>query len=134
MAPRPKPPGQRRRERPTQAAWRQLPAAKAFKRPAAKAGWSAATKAWWNALWASPMATTYLEADLPALLRLAEMVELRGRGKLGATETVAMLAIEDRFGLNPKARRALQWEISQAEGGKAKAPANVPRLKLVESA
>jgi hypothetical protein len=77
------------------------------------------------------MATTYLEADLPALFRLAEMVELRARGELGATETVAMTALEDRFGLNPKARRALQWEIAQAEQGERQGRGNVPKLRVV---
>jgi hypothetical protein len=76
------------------------------------------------------MAATYLEADLPSLFRLAEMVDRRARGTLGATETVAMTALEDRFGLSPKARRALQWEISQAEQGEPELPADVPRLRV----
>lgn len=135
MAPLPKPPGTRRRERPTQAAWTKLPPAADFTRPpplpSRKPAWLTSTRTWWRTLWASPMATAYLEADLPALVRLAEMVEARARGELGATETVAMTALEDRFGLSPKARRALQWEISQAEPGKAEQPANVPRLRVV---
>jgi len=77
------------------------------------------------------MASTYLEADLPALVRLAEMVDARARGTLGATETVAMTALEDRFGLSPKARRALQWEISQASAGGPEQTADAPRLRVV---
>jgi hypothetical protein len=61
------------------------------------------------------MASVWIEADVPALVRLAEMIEDRARGQLGATETLAMTALEDRFGLNPKARRALQWEVAHAE-------------------
>lgn len=80
------------------------------------------------------MASTYLEADVPALIRLAEMVEMRARGELGATETVAMTALEDRFGLNPKARRALQWEIAQAEQAAKPERGRVPRLRVVGDA
>lgn len=134
MGATPKPPGQRRRERPAAAAWKRLPAAEPFAVPALptrKPAWLKSTRAWWKALWASPMATTYLEADLPSLFRLAEMVDSRARGTLGATETVAMTALEDRFGLSPKARRALQWEISQAAGEEPQESGEVPKLRVV---
>lgn len=78
------------------------------------------------------MQVTYLEADVPALVRLAEMVEGRARGELGATETVAMTALEDRFGLNPKSRRALQWEVAQAESGESGPVGDVPKLRVVD--
>lgn len=77
------------------------------------------------------MATTYLEADLPALFRLAEMVELRARGELVPNETGPMTHLEDRFGLNPKARRALQWEIAQAEQAVKPTRHNTPKLRVV---
>ena len=132
MAPLPKAPGQRIERGAKGGAWRTLPPAKPFKRPNAKPAWLDSTKSWWNALWDSPMATTYMEADLPALLRLAEMVDARARGDLGATETVAMTALEDRFGLNPKSRRALQWEIAQAERSvRTEVSERVPHLKVV---
>jgi hypothetical protein len=134
MAALPKPPGQRVNRSAARSSWRTLPPAKRFKRPALpkrSPAWLGSTKRWWSALWDSPMATTYLEADAPALFRLAEMVELRARGELGATETVAMTALEDRFGLNSKARRALQWEIAQAEQGERQARGNVPKLRVV---
>ena len=136
MAPLPKPRGQRRRERPTQGRWRTLPAAAPFKRPPPlprqRPTWLKSTRSWWATIWASPMASVWIEADVPALVRLAEMVEDRARGQLGATETVAMTALEDRFGLSPKARRALQWEIAQAEQDKPAGPVNVPKLRVVE--
>lgn len=132
MAPLPKAPGQRIERGAKGGVWRTLPPAKPFTRPAANRKWLGSTKSWWNALWDSPMATTYMEADLPALLRLAEMVDARARGDLGATETVAMTALEDRFGLNPKSRRALQWEIAQAESLRTPAQnERVPHLKVV---
>lgn len=135
MAPLPKPPGHRRRERPTQGRWKSLPPAEPFKRPPAlpkrKPAWLKSTRDWWRVIWSSPMASVYLAADVPALLRLAEMVEERARGTLGATESVAMTALEDRFGLSPKARRALQWEVAQADPVEAKRPSSVPKLKVV---
>ena len=136
MAPLPKPPGQRI-EQGSQASWKQLPPAAPFKAPSLpsrKPAWLKSTRAWWKVLWSSPMATTYLEADLPALIRLAEMVDARARGELGATETVAMTALEDRFGLSPKARRALQWEITQATKTTTPKPASVPKLRVVDDA
>lgn len=136
MAPLPKPPGQRVERGAKGTAWRTLPPAEAFKRPPAlprrKPAWLASTRAWWGVLWRSPMAVTFLEADVPALVRLAEMVEGRARGELGATETVAMTALEDRFGLNPKSRRALQWEVAQAESGASGPVADVPKLRVVD--
>jgi len=136
MAPLPKPPGQRRRERLTQGRWRTLPAARPFKRPPPlprrKLAWLKSTRSWWATIWASPMASVWIEADVPALVRLAEMIDDRARGQLGATETVAMTALEDRFGLSPKARRALQWEIAQAEHTEPSRPVNVPKLRVVD--
>jgi hypothetical protein len=37
------------------------------------------------------------------------------RGEAPATALPAMQALEDRFGLSPKARRALQWEVARSE-------------------
>jgi hypothetical protein len=78
------------------------------------------------------MASVWLEADVPALVRLAEMIDDRARGTLGATETVAMTALEDWFGLSPKARRALQWEVARTEQQGPVAPVEVPRLRVVD--
>lgn len=135
MAPIPKPPGQRVRQGTAQGHWRTLPAATPFKRPALPKrtpAWLKSTREWWVVLWESPMATTYLEADVPALVRLAEMVDDRARGTLSATETIAMTALEDRFGLSPKARRALQWEIGQAAQSEPGRPVEVPKLRVVD--
>lgn len=135
MAPLPKPPEARVRRNAGQAGWRTLPPAEPFRRPPAlpprKPTWRKATREWWRVLWRSPMASTYLEADVPALLRLAEMVDDRARGTLSASETVAMTALEDRFGLNPKARRALQWEITAAEQSAPAKAVKVPKLRVV---
>lgn len=136
VAPLPKPPGQRRRERPTGGRWRTLPAARPFARPPLlprkRPGWLKSTREWWDVVWSSPMASVWLEADVPALVRLAEMVEGRARGTLSKTEVIAMQTIEDRYGLNPKSRRALQWEVAQAAQAEPAGPVNVPKLRVVE--
>ncbi len=76
------------------------------------------------------MATVYLEADVPALVRLADLVERQG--SLTKVELGTMLQLEDRFGLNPRARRALQWEVGQAEKVRPRRPHDVPKLRAVE--
>lgn len=43
-----------------------------------------------------------------------------------------MTALEDRFGLSPKARRTLQWEIGRAEEAQPSAPVAVPKLRVAD--
>jgi hypothetical protein len=77
--------------------------------------WLPETSAWWKTIWSSPMATAWLDADVDGLVRLAVLKDEFARGSAPATALPAMQQLEDRFGLSPKARRALQWEVSQAE-------------------
>lgn len=117
--------------------WRMLPAAEPFDvpppLPERDAGWLDATRRWWGRLWSSPMGSAYLEADLGPLVRLAELEDARARGTLSATGMLAMTALEDRFGISPKARRALQWEVAQAEREQESSqPADVPKLYAVD--
>jgi hypothetical protein len=88
------------------------------------------------------MAAAYLEADLGALYRLAELVERQARGELTSSEHGAVTQLEDRFGLTPKARQLLQWQVLAA--GEAPAtvvapassssgqPSSVRRLRAVD--
>ena len=119
MAPLPKPKDQRRRRNVGQAQWRQLPsegrAGSAPVLPDREAGWLDGTRAWWDTIWASPMATAWLEADVESLVRLAALKDDFARGTAPATALPAMQQLEDRFGMSPKARRALQWEVAQVE-------------------
>jgi hypothetical protein len=79
-----------------------------------KREWLPATTAWWQTIWASPMAVAWLDADVDALTRLAILRDDFARGDAPAIALGAMQQLEDRFGLSPKARRALQWEVAQA--------------------
>lgn len=74
-----------------------------------------ATRDWWRRIWESPMAAVWLDADIPALWRLAQLVEWVNRGTTTDTKLLAEIRqIEDRFGLSPLARRRLQYEVDQA--------------------
>lgn len=116
MAPLTKPPGQRRRTNSGQSQWVQLSAKRdgAVPRlPSREAGWLPATESWWETIWASPMASVWLDADVDGLVRLATLKDDFARGEGPAVALPAMLGLEDRFGLSPKARRALQWEVAR---------------------
>lgn len=112
-----KPPGQRRRRNAGQSQWRQLPAeGRVGDVPALPDyEWHSETLAWWESAWASPMATVWLDSDFDALVRLARLkdADVRGEGSVAALAQIT--ALEDRFGLSPKARRALQWEIAASD-------------------
>lgn len=117
MAPLPKPPGQRVRRNAGQSQWSKLPgggrrdALPDLGLPAA----TPATEAWWAEVWASPMAAMFLDADVPGLRRLALLLEAVNLGDLRTEILSEIRQLEDRYGLSPKARRALQWEVGAAE-------------------
>lgn len=79
------------------------------------------------------MASVYLEADVSALVRLARLKDTEERAS-SRPGLMAMQALEDRYGLNPKSRRALQWEVTQAEQAERRRRGNVPKLRVVGNA
>lgn len=116
----PKAPGQRRRRNASQGQWRSLPAEGSGREaPELLGEFVAATRDWWVTVWGSPMAAVWLEADVPALRRLAWLVDGVNRGESSAALMGEIRQLEDRFGLSPRARRMLQWEVSQAVETKA---------------
>ncbi len=91
----------------------------------------------WERLWASPLAATYTETDVPALARLFELRDEMSRvnrvarkSRLTAghkaqpvlnpllryAETLAaeVRQLEDRFGLSPRARLTLGIQLGEA--------------------
>jgi len=91
---------------------------------------------YWETLWSSPMAVTFVDADIQALTRLVSLVDDRARAESadGLLEIVEdyngnevqvivgrfagdaeIRQLEDRYGVSPAARRRLQWEVSKGE-------------------
>jgi hypothetical protein len=129
-----KPPGHRRRRNLAQSRWRTLDAqgrkGPLPRLPAKRPAWLPSTRQWWRRLWASPMAAVYLDSDLGALLRLAYLHDELGRGALSVSGHAAITQLEDRFGLSPKARQQLQWQILD-QGELEQQPVSRPRSASV---
>jgi hypothetical protein len=70
------------------------------------------------------MAAVWLEADVPALVRLAALVDLADSGDMAPQVLAEIRQLEDRFGLSPLARRRLQWELEQAASAAAEPAAS----------
>lgn len=131
MAPSPKPPGQRVRRNKDQPQWKTLPAARPFTPPDAPEQWSEATRDWWERIWASPMATLWIDSDVPNLLGLGDLMELP---KKSAEHYAEIRQMRAHYGLTPASRKSLMWNITQAEADEESelAPAsNVRRLRAV---
>lgn len=80
--------------------------------------WHPRTLAWWETVWASPMASEFLDADVEGLFLLAELEDDFHLAR-GAKERID-LAKEIRlqrqcYGLTPIDRRRLQWEVERGE-------------------
>ncbi len=78
--------------------------------------WTAKGKRYWQKIWESPMAVTYIDADLPGLERMTMLVEIISTGDITQGILSELRQLEDRFGLSPLARRRLQWDIDKANG------------------
>lgn len=136
MMPGPNPKPADRRQRRNRPALVSVPATPAAAPPPPE-GLLKASVAAWDALWASPVASTYLESDLPALARLFSLIDERTRisagigserlvaGSQGQPRPHPMYAVvtsldaeirqlEDRFGLSPKARMQLGVAFGEA--------------------
>lgn len=65
---------------------------------------------WWREVWSSPVAAEFLAVDALALSRAARLAARAMLGEpLKAAELSELRHLEDRFGLNPQARRRLWW-------------------------
>lgn len=64
----------------------------------------------WATWWSSPMALMWSEFDRPQIERLL-ILTARARSGASAFGISEIRQLEDRFGLNPTARRRLYWRI-----------------------
>lgn len=77
--------------------------------------WSSTAKRYWTRLWSSPMASEFHKmSDIEGLYRLLALVEMFWR-KPSATLNSEIRLYEQQFGLNPLARRRLEWTITGSE-------------------
>ena len=70
---------------------------------------------WWKLAWRTPQAVKWTKADHPLIARRAAMEDRfydLDPETIPATLLKAMLDIEDRLGLSPKALAQLRWVIS----------------------
>ena len=81
--------------------------------------WHPKVAEWWSAVWRSPMASEFLDADMRGgLCLLADLYQLRWTATSRAALIDASKEIrmqEVRFGLSPIDRRRLQWEVARGE-------------------
>lgn len=82
--------------------------------------WSAHTLRWWLRIWSSPMAPEFHKSsDIEGLFRMARAHEdfwspnTSPSGRLAAMAELRQW--ETQFGLNPLARRRLEWTIAGSE-------------------
>ena len=88
------------------------------------------TLQWWEKVWASPMASEFLETDADGLARVALLIDayyvlisdpdaVLTSGK--AKELMSEIRLQEaRFGLSPVDRSRLQWEVAKGEEAQSK--------------
>ena len=115
--PPPKPAGkaQGKRRKSTASTMTALPA-KAPKLPRKSPTWRKATREWWASVWNSPMAENFLDADVPSLVRIAELIDRLDRldpddHALALKLTAEIRLAQSAFGLTPGDRLRLHWSI-----------------------
>lgn len=94
--------------------------------------WHPMTREWWKDIWASPMASEFLDADQHALFRLAVMVNdyWEAESASARKELAGEIRLQSQaFGLTPIDRRRLQWEVEKIDGGEKKPPKRRKRGK-----
>lgn len=95
--------------------------------------WPAPVTRWWNDIWGSPMSNEFVHSDIQGLYLAAfylaqalnPFAKLSDRLSAGKAHEACIR----NYGLNPMARRTLQWEIervSEAQSRGAKRRAGTP--------
>src|SRR5687768_9692259 len=111
----PKPEGQKVNRHPPTHAPVALPAegrSGPVPKPALKLDASAARL--WREMWKQPEAAMWREADVPPLTRLV-VLQADRRAWDDSKLLSEMRQLEDRFGMNPTARRLLGWHVAETE-------------------
>lgn len=90
------------------------------RRPDTRRKWHAWTLESWRLIRESPMASEFLAADVPGLIRLAMLWDDFVRAPKKVTLAAEIRQQEQRFGLSPLDRRRLQWTVERVESAARK--------------
>ena len=128
VPPVPKPAAQRQR-RNLRSTARVIETTEDVERPSLPDEYHDLTKSWWKVIWHSPISDEWVDADVPGLVALAQLVEdfwrADPRDRTKAHAEVRMASRE--YGLSPMSRRSLQWEVRRIEGAPKPKPVNARR-------
>jgi hypothetical protein len=83
------------------------------------------TVIWWDRFWSAPTAGEVIDVDLGAIYKMAQNEEDYWRADSPQVRRVILAEQrqqEARFGLDPLARRRLEWGLEQPEEAAAPAP------------
>lgn len=86
--------------------------------PSGSRKWHELTLNWWRDVWASPMASEFLDTDAAGLARLAILVDDFNAAEMSSERVRLLTEIrlqEARFGLSPVDRARLHWEVAKGE-------------------
>lgn len=120
MGSMPKPPGQTVRRNLDQPGWTTYDEAESpVEAPPWPGGGDPAPEAleYWTAIWTSPMAKAFLPVDMVQVARICRLHALEIRGAVSVTGQAELRMLEDSFGISPRSRRTLRWEIERAAPG-----------------
>lgn len=118
----PKPPGQTVRRNLDQPGWTTFDEAES---PSDVPKWPGDAEphpeasAYWTAIWTSPMAKAFLPVDRAQIARICRLHALDVCGALRVTGQAELRMLEDSFGISPRSRRTLRWEIERAAPGES---------------
>lgn len=95
--------------------------------------WHPMVLEWWEAVWRSPMAPEFLDADMKGgLYLLADLHQLRwtAMSRSALIEAAKEIRLQEvRFGLSPIDRRRLQWEVARGEEAEKRRSGRTPKPK-----
>lgn len=84
-----------------------------------KAQWNPAVVRWWNDIWSSPMSAEFSDSDIHGLylgcMYFHEQLNPLAKPTARASFATKFEQVVRNYGLNPMARRSLQWEIDRGD-------------------
>ena len=93
---------------------RQIAVSKTMPAHPLKEKWHPLARAFWVDVWASPMASQYLEADLHGLFRMLVLTD-RFMKEPSVSVSAELRLLSQLYGLSPIDRRRLEWTVAKTE-------------------